>query len=288
MRIFLLRWTLAVCLAVPHAVSGQTESGDLRDSIADLPGVRIAYIDSGGFGEPVVFLHAATGNRYAFEHQIRAFVEAGFRFIAYDRKGWGNSLAIENSPPGTGADDLNALVDELGLGRIHLLGTAAGAMVAIDYALSYPERLESLIIANTIGGVADEEFQDLGRRIRPSPQFEELPPDFKELGPEYRAANPDGTARWLQLEKNSRQPDTPPFYQGRRNLVTLESLENISVPTLFIAGGADLYAPPAVMRMLADRVSGALFFVVPNVGHSTFWEAPDIFSQIVLEFLRTQ
>ena len=53
---------------------------------ADLPGVRLWYTDSGGDGVPVVLLHANTGNADGFQYNIPAFVEAGYRAIAFDRR----------------------------------------------------------------------------------------------------------------------------------------------------------------------------------------------------------
>jgi hypothetical protein len=65
--------------------------------------------------------------------------------------------------------------------------------------------VRSLVIANTIGGVQDADYLELGRWIRP-PQFDALPPEFRELGPSYRAGNAAGTQRWVELEKISRPP----------------------------------------------------------------------------------
>ena len=186
----------------------------MREAHADLPGVRIWYVDSGGSGVPVVFMHAATGSSRVWEYQIPAFTAAGYRFIAYDRRGFGRT-AIDpaGSQPGTAADDLQALMGHLGIDRFHLVGTAAGGFGAIDYALSFPQRLRSLVIANSIGGVQDADYLELGRRIRP-PEFLALPPDFRELGPSYRAGNPDGTRRWLELERV--EPDGWPAACRRR------------------------------------------------------------------------
>src|SRR5712692_2327760 len=60
----------------------------VREASAELPGARIFYQDSGGSGTPVVFLHAATGSSRVWEYQIPAFTAAGYRFIAFDRRGW--------------------------------------------------------------------------------------------------------------------------------------------------------------------------------------------------------
>jgi pimeloyl-ACP methyl ester carboxylesterase len=180
-------------LASSHAQS--TVASAVRETHAALPGVRIWYADSGGPGQPVVFMHAATGSSRVWEYQIPAITGAGYRFIAYDRRGWGRSVIDPAGvQPGTAADDLLALMDHLGVDRFHLLGTAAGGFGAFDFALSFPQRLRSLVVANSIGGVQDEDFLELGRRIRP-PQFAALPPEVRELGPAYRAGNAEGTRR---------------------------------------------------------------------------------------------
>ena len=170
-------------------------------------GAQIFYRDSGGTGQPVIFLHSATGHSQVWEHQIPTFTAAGYRFIAYDRRGWGRTRldpAEAGAASSTAADDLLGLMDQLGIAKVHLVSTAAGGFVALDFALSYPARVRSLVLANTIGGVQDESYLALGRRLRPSPQFDALPPDIRELGPSYRASDPAGAERWIQLEKASR------------------------------------------------------------------------------------
>jgi pimeloyl-ACP methyl ester carboxylesterase len=234
-----------------------------------------------------VFLHAATGSSRVWEYQLPAFTAAGYRVVAYDRRGFGRSVVDPaGQQPGTGADDLQALVNHLRIDRFHLVGTAAGGFVALDFAMSFPQRLRSLVVANSIGGVQDEDYLELGRRIRPTPQFEALPPDFRELGPSYRAANPGGARRWLELERTSRAGGSPPPGQTMRNRLTFASLEGIKVPTLLLTGDADLYAPPAVLRLFAARIKNSESVIVPEAGHSAYWEQPEIFNRTVLEFVR--
>jgi pimeloyl-ACP methyl ester carboxylesterase len=71
-----------------------------------------------------------------------------------------------------------------------------------------------------------------------------------------------------------------------RNRITFSLLERIEVPTLLITGGADLYAPPPVLALFAARIRGAESVIVPAVGHSAYWEQPEIFNRAVLDFLR--
>jgi len=238
---------------------------------AELPGRGLRYLESGGEGSgegpPVVFLHAGSGSSRMWEHQIPAFTGAGFRFIAYDRRAEGAAI-----------EDLEALAQHLVLDRFHLVGTAAGGIVAVDYALSFPQRLRSLVVANSIFGVQDEDYVKLSKGLRPSPQFDALPPEVRELGPSYRATNPDGTRRWKELAQHVKAQPT-------HNRITFAALETIRTPTLLITGDADLYTPPPVLRLFAQRFPNCESVVIPECGHSAFWEQPDIFNRTVLDFI---
>jgi pimeloyl-ACP methyl ester carboxylesterase len=284
------RWrVLGVCLSlltmiVGGRLSAQAEPG-AREASADLPGVHLWFTDSGGRGAPVVFLHAATGSSRVWEYQRPVFAKRGYRVITYDRRGYGRSVADPSGPqPGTGADDLNTLMDYLKIDRFHLVGTAAGGFVAWDYALSFSKRLRSLVVANSMGGVQDAEFQEALRRLR-TPEFLAMPPDMRELGPAYRVSNPAGAERWRELEHTARPTSAQPPAQTFRNKATFALLETITVPTLLLTGDADMYAPPPVMRMFAARVKGSKAVVVPEAGHSAYWEQPEIFNRTVLEFI---
>jgi pimeloyl-ACP methyl ester carboxylesterase len=238
----------------------------MRD--AQLPGGSLRYLDSGGEGPPVVFLHAGSGSSRMWEHQVADFTGAGFRFIAYDRRS-----------EGVAVDDLEALTQHLALERVHLVGTAAGGIVAVDYALSFPRRLRSLVVANSILGVQDAEYLELSRRLRPAPEFTAIPAEIRELGPAYRATNPAGMERWKELAKHGTKPQTT------KNRITYAALQGIETPTLLLTGDADLYAPPPVLRLFAARFPNCACVVISECGHSAFWEQPEAFNRAVLDFL---
>ncbi len=257
----------------------------LSEGFVEVPGAKIFYKDSGGSGVPVVFLHAFTGDSGVWEHQIRAFTGAGYRFIAYDRRGFGQTVADANGPASTGADDLLALIDRLKIGKFHLVGTAGGGFVAVDFAISYPQRLRSFTLLCSTAGVQDQEYVEATRRMRPD-GFEKMPNSFLELSPSYRFAHPEGAARWSEFEARNRAPEAVRGpAQPSRNHVTLAMLEGIEIPTLVMAGDADLYAPPALMRRIADRIHGAQFVTIPEAGHSVWWEEPDEFNRTVIAFI---
>jgi pimeloyl-ACP methyl ester carboxylesterase len=278
---------LAVCLAaaaITITVSTQAPAPP-REGYLEVPGARLFYLDAGGSGPALVLLHAGTGSARVWEHQWAPLGAAGFRVIAYDRRGYGRTTTDPDGPPGTAADDLKALTDALALDRFHLVGTAAGGIVSIDFALAFPDRLRSLVVANSLGGVTDPSYVALGQRLRPK-EFAALPPDLRELGPAYRAADPAGTDRWLALERLSRAPGTAVRPQPARQAVTFQMLEGLRVPTLLLTGGADMYTPPAALQLFSARIPGATSVVLPDVGHSAYWEQPEAFNRAVLDFVR--
>ena len=63
-------------------------------------------------------------------------------------------------------------------------------------------------------------------------------------------------------------------------------LENIKVPVLLITGDADLLAPPPLLRFVAARMKNSESVIIPEAGHSAYWEQPEIFNRAVLEFIR--
>ena len=276
----------AVCEGQAQGATQAHAAPQATGRFVPVPGLRIWCVDTGGSGEVVVLLHPNTGSSAVWEYQLPALTAAGYRVVAPDRRGWGRTEIDPNAEqPGTGADDLKALLDALGVARVHLVSTAGGGFVAFDFALSFPERLISLVVANSIGGLQDEDFLALGRILRPA-AFNALPPELKEVGPTYRAENVEGTRRWVELEHVSRPPGPRAPSQNMKNTLTLAALEKIRVPTLLLTGNADLYAPPPIQRMFAARIAGAQEVVLNGVGHSAYWEAPDAFNAAVIGFLK--
>ena len=238
----------------------------------EVPGVRLWFTDTGGDGTPVVFLHAASGTTDSWVYQEPVFTEAGYRCIAYDRRNWGRSDSmISGAEPGSASDDLEALADKLGLDRFHLVATALGGIIGLDYTVEYPQRVISLVVSSSFTGVQDQSYLDVQHRLRP-PEIQDLPIVLREVGPSYRAINPEGTARWLEIEEGSRHQINPQAAQSPRSPMTYARLAQMKTPVLMLAGGADLLSPPAMMRLVADHIPDCRFETIPEAGHAAFWD----------------
>ena len=270
---------LAILLAAASASAAAPDG-----AFATLPGVKLWYTDTGGNGVPIILLHANTGTTASWSPQTAALARAGYRVIAFDRRGWGKSLADPSPSPNPGsiAGDLDALVSYLKLDRFYLLGVAGGGFAALDYAAWHQEHLRGLIIAASTGSFSEPVMTNFINRIV-IPGLDKLPGQYIELGLSYRGADPEGTARWVEIEEHARQPNAPS--QPLRTPNTFAKVEAISVPTLIICADADLYAPQALMRLWAGHIRHHDWVVINDAGHSVAWEKPKAFNAAVLRFI---
>ena len=273
----ILAWLSMMSLSVQAADTA------VPGKFADLPGVKLWFIDTGGSGVPIMLLHANTGTSAVWEKQIASFSRAGYRVIAFDRRGWGKSTAESTGPqPGSIAEDLDALADYLKLAKFHLVGVAGGGFAALDYAGWRPERLRSLVIAASTGQLSDKEMVEFTARIEIA-ALRKLPAVYREVGPSYRGSDPEGTKRWIDIDEHAQQPGAAS--QPLRTPNTFAKLETIPNPTLVLAADADLLAPPALMRLWATHVKNHEWASVSEAGHAIAWEQPDAFNKTVLAFV---
>jgi pimeloyl-ACP methyl ester carboxylesterase len=253
-----------------------------KDGLAQLPDTRLWYSDTGGTGQPVVFLHPATGSALTWGYQQPVFAAAGHRVITYSRRGHYNSEPVPKDRPGSGSEDLHHLMEFLGVGKFHAVGSAAGVSYAIDYALSHPDRLMSMVLTSGTGGVRDGDYMEMLANTR-TKGFDDMPPEFRELSPSYRASNPEGVRLWVELHHKAVTGDR--FGQKPVNDITWAALQGMKVPTLLMTGDADLIWPPPLLRLFARHIPNNETVIVPEAGHSIYWEQPAVFNRTVLDFI---
>lgn len=245
-------------------------------------GVRLWYWDTGGNGQPVVFLHAGTGSGAVWGYQQPVFARAGYRVIGYSRRGYYKSDQGSNASPGVASEDLAKLIDHLKLDRVHFVAAAHGGFFMLDYVLSHPQKVRSMTVLSSLMGITDKDYIDVNNRVRPK-FFAELPHSFQELSPSYRAGDPEGLELWEKLDKEAipGQRINPKLARP----MTWALLETIKAPTLLITGDGDLYLPPALLRMQAQHMKHAEVRVIDEAGHCANWERPDIFNRMALAFI---
>ena len=255
----------------------------MTEAIADLGNARLWYWDTGGRGEAIVLLHPGSGSAEVYPYQQPAFAKAGYRVISYSRRGQYRSDLGTDADTCFAVDDLLDLMRYLEVDRFHVVGNALGGYVALDVAISQPDRVSSLVLACSMMGISEPEYTRALHVLRPK-AFDDLPVEVKELGPSYRVANPPGVAEWKKRHERA----------GRGSPVRLKSpitwltLASLKMPTLLMTGDADPWIPPYLLRQVGGRIPISKVVIVPNCGHAVQWEQPELFNRAVLEFIRAE
>jgi len=259
------------------------------------------YYEDHGSGQPVVLIHGYPLNSGSWEKQVPALLKAGYRVIAYDRRGFGKS-----SQPATGynydtfAEDLHKLVEHLKLRDFVLVGFSMGGGEVARYIGKYGSKGVSKAVI--IGGVPPYLL-----KTADNPEgvdgavFEGI----------QKAVSADRYAFFTDFFKNFYNTDV---YLGKRvseqavqaswNVASIASgiaslacvptwhedfrkdLEKINVPTLVVHGDADRIVPfSAAGQRTAKLVKGAQLVVIKDGPHNVAWTHADELNTALLHFL---
>ena len=230
----------------------------------------------------MVFAHGAGGNLLSWWQQIPFFSQR-YRCIIFDHRGFGHSYD-EPEGPGAGAfvDDLTALLDHLEVQSAHLVAQSMGGRTALGFAVAHPDRTSSLVMADTVGSMAEPEVVELHLKWRDSHVSTEAI-GSRALSAGFRKQNPELANLYLQISRtNPPRPESgAPALEGPRGA----QLSEMKVPTLFIVGEEDELTPPHVIEAAAGFIPGARVTRVPEAGHSVYFEQPEIFNFEVFRFI---
>jgi pimeloyl-ACP methyl ester carboxylesterase len=247
--------------------------------IYEVRGVKL-YTETIGHGPPVVFLHG--GLHFfdnSFEHQRDYF--AAFRtVIGIDQRGHGHSP--DNSAPFTYeemAADTAALIKQLNVGPVDVIGHSDGGNVGLLLARDHPELVRRLVIsgANLRADVAGLSPAELQRRKQRTPEeiSASLPPGFFT---DYSQVSPDGREHWMTVVAKSWQLWLTPV------VIEPADLKNIKVPVLVVAGDHDFTSLEETTEIYRALPHGQLL-ILPATGHATFKERPEFLNAAIRAFL---
>lgn len=252
------------------------------------------YYELAGEGLPVVLLHAGIADSRMWEDQFNA-LSKHCRVLRYDLRGYGQTTADGSSY--THHTDLKALLDQLGIDRAVLIGCSNGGRAAMNFALTFPERTAGLVMVCS----SPEGFE-----------FERAPSPLRDaINAAFDAGDLETTARLetqLWVVGARRKPEEVPaairdqVYE--MNLIALtkevagvgdegdieppaaERLDELHLPTLILIGELDSPVSFAAGNLMLGLIAGARTVVIPNTAHLPNMEQPDLFNQIVLDFIQ--
>lgn len=260
----------------------------VHSGFAPAQGTKLRY-QVAGSGPPVVLLHAFSFDRRMWDDQMDALTRH-HTVVRYDLRGFGESPP--GSTPYTHADDLAAVMDDLGIERAALVGLSLGGGAAINFAITRPERVSALVaVAPSLGGIKwSEEFVAAHGAIRSAAQGRGIGA-ARELwlgGPIFAPAlaNPlsRGTVRAI-VDDYSGWHWTRPDPGIPLNPPAIERLGSIRAPTLVVVGELDAADVHRIAAKLESGIPAARKVVIPGVGHMANLEEPRVFNRMLLEFL---
>lgn len=259
-------------------------------------GLRLHYLDSGGPGLPVVFLHGSGpgASGYSnFKRTYPAFVKAGYRVIVPDLPGYGLSdkPAEREYVLDFFVNALAGLLDHLDIGRCVLLGNSLGGAIALKYTLDHPERvLKQILLAP--GGVEEREayFQMEGIQQMVA-AFASGPLDHATMRrlmslQLYDAGLIDDELTAERVAICAEQPRTVLSTMRVPNFA--DRLGEIRCPTLTFWGMNDRFNPTTGAAKIAAGIPDSRVTMVNRCGHWVMVEHRDYFNRMCLDFLAEQ
>ncbi len=244
------------------------------------------YVEIAGAADaPVVVLgHGAGGNHAIWYQQVPRFARE-FRVLTWDQRGFGASTNRHGrAHPRTATSDLAAILDHLGIERAHVVGQSLGGWAALGLLIAHPERVRSLVLADSLGGIPVDGWTKR-RELTGGARDGFGDPSALSVG--FCTEDPQRARLYQLLGAWRRDPgaSTADLFRGVGETTFSDTqLAAIRCPTLFIVGDEDELFPPAWIRNAAARVPGSRVEVVERAGHSPYFERPDVWNDLVERF----
>ena len=266
------------------------------------PAVRTGYVPVGryslyyeetGKGEPLILIHGGLLDRRMWDGQFELFSRWS-RVIRYDNRNHGLSRGL----PDTFSyhEDLNRLMEALGIQRARLVGLSLGGSIAIDFALTHPEKVSALVLVSS--GLSGYEFRDSTLKVNQKKQSDAAArKDMNGYIEYFQRSWTDGPRRTPeQVNRDVRQkvrdmikatlskpePDNTSVPLGPPALGRLSS---IRIPTLFVLGDLDNPGIQEISVLVLKGIAGSRKVVIKGAAHMVNMEKPEEFNEVVGEFL---
>ncbi|MBI5657374.1 MAG: alpha/beta fold hydrolase [Geobacter sp.] len=258
---------------------------------------RIFYEDQGS-GPPLVFIHGWSMSGRAWRFQAEPFAAAGYRVIAPDLRGHGQSTV----PPGGVtlqgcAEDLVTLFSELALSGVVLIGWSLGALVSLAAFPRLRSRLKGMaLVGGTPRFTATDGYPHGLPPTEPKGMGVRLRRDFhKTMGEFFRGMFVSGELSRQQENRIAREivmggrlPDPDVALSTLAILASADlraGLGAIDLPVMLLHGSLDTVCPVTAARYMAEQIPGAELELLDGCGHAPFMSHPDEFNRRLGGFL---
>ncbi len=262
---------------------------------ASINGCLYNYEDRGTGDQVIFFGHGLLYTWRSFEHQIAHFASKGYRVIAVDWRGQGETEGAGNPDAYSLdhlGDDAYALLQHLGISRVHWVGLSMGGMVAMRLYPRHPGLFQSLTLIDSSAADDKEHLPAYRAMADTYLAYGAVPPILAGLDatfytPAFPQKNPAEVERWHAYWSAER--DRQAFFNAiipviERDDVS-ETVGAINVPTLILCGDQDISTPPDKSEDLHRRIKGSQYIVIPDSGHMSSVEQPEAVTKALDEFI---
>ncbi len=274
------------------------------------------YVRDVGLGAPIVVVHGGPDFDHEYLLPEMDRLAESFHLVYYDQRGRGRSFFGEQTDDitmATEVDDLDRVRQWFGLESIAVLGHSWGGLLAMEYAIRYPQRVSHLILMNSAPASRTDALalrDELARR-RTAAQTERMNELRSDAG--FQAGDIDAEAEYYRIHYSTtlRSTDHLDAVVGRlRTAFTAEgivaaraiedrlyddtwagdeydlipALHRLDIPTLLIHGDDD-FVPVEAVRRIADAVPRSRLIVLPHCGHFAYLEQPDRTCSTIVAFM---
>jgi proline iminopeptidase len=276
-------------------------------STATINGAGLYYAEAGK-GTPCLALHGGLGYDHSYLKSTLRPLEDVLRLVYYDHRGNGRSerVPLETITIPQLAVDADAMREQLGLHRVAMMGHSYGGFIALEYAVTYPDRLSHLILLDTSPGVFEPTPEELGERADPSWVTQEITDAFAAMAERPLAGTPttEDVAAHVAKVAPVYVKKMPPYelaellskcimdvqaaargFEVLAGWSVADKLDAITCPTLVVCGRYDLLTTPECSKRLSTAIPGAELLWLEDSGHFPWLEEPDAFFAGVKDFV---
>lgn len=243
--------------------------GEVQGQTVQINGADIYYAVYGQ-GDPVILLHGGLANGTYWANQIPEFAEK-YQLIVMDSRGHGRS-SFDEQPISYElmASDVLGLMDHLGLQKADIVGWSDDGILGLEIAINHPERLNRVVAYGANFDPTGVRL-DIGTNARFNAYIEQASKDYQTTSP--------APERWDEFLANiGNMWATQPNY-------TEDQLKAITTPFLILDGQEEEAIDLNQTKLMALLIPGAELTLMPGTGHFAMFEKPDLFNQIVLDYL---
>lgn len=240
----------------------------------------------------VVLIHGLGLSRRLWDAHLAAFKQ--YRVLRYDLYGHGQSAPAPHAANlSLYADQIAALMDQIGVAQGHIVGFSIGGMINRRFALDYPDKVQSLVILNSPhdrGEKAQADVEDRAKSVREQGAFSTFDAALQRwFTPEYLTKNegPELVRTWrAQVDAESYAQTAWVLANGVVELTGREG--EIKAPALVMTCENDSGSTPKMAHDIAAEIDGAETIIVPHLQHLGLMEDPHAFTKPILDFLERQ